>query len=62
MLSVDILISSGIDLRVLHLAGENNNVADALSRFQNDTACALVPNLSILPFTPPRDAMGAKPQ
>ena len=62
MSSVDILISSGIDLRVAHIMGENNSIADALSRFQNDVAHTLVPELSILPFQPPRDALGATPQ
>jgi hypothetical protein len=62
MSTVDVLITRGIDLRVVHLAGENNNVADALSRFQNDNACSLVPGLSILPFTPPQDTLGATPQ
>ena len=62
MLSVDVLISYGIDLRVAHLAGANNHVADALSRFKNDKACALMPNLTIFLFTPPQDALGAKLQ
>ena len=59
---VDVLITCGIDLCVVHLAGGNNSVADALSRFQNDNAHTLVPGLSILPFTPPRDTLGATPQ
>jgi hypothetical protein len=62
MYTVDVLIAYGIDLHIVHLAGENNNVADALSHFQNDNACLLVPGLSILPFTPPRDTLGATPQ
>ena len=56
---VDVLIACGIDLHIVHLAGENNNMADALSRFQNDNTHTLIPGLSILPFTPPRDMLGA---
>ena len=62
MFAVDILISHSIDLRVVHVAGENNGVADALSRFHNEDVRALVPQISILHFIPPRDALGVNPQ
>jgi hypothetical protein len=56
--TVDILIDHGIDLQVIHVAGSCNSVADVISRFNNDNARALAPNISILPFLPPRDALG----
>ena len=62
MSSVDTFISSGIDLCVVHIAGDDNSIADALSSFQNDTVHTLMPEISILPFQPPRDALGATPQ
>ncbi|KIY47218.1 hypothetical protein FISHEDRAFT_74876 [Fistulina hepatica ATCC 64428] len=56
---VDLLMLTNCDLRVLHVAGENNKVANALSRFQNDVATRISPNLHILPFIPPRLTSGA---
>jgi hypothetical protein len=57
--SVDVRVSANIDLQVLHVPGELNTIADAVSRSQFDLARSLVPGLNILPFTPPRDALGA---
>ncbi|KAJ7832699.1 hypothetical protein B0H13DRAFT_1654114 [Mycena leptocephala] len=57
--SVDVLLRHDIELRVLHVPGKLNTVADAISRWNNTVAVALVPGLSIHPFTPPRDALGA---
>jgi hypothetical protein len=57
--SVDVRVTYNIDLQVLHIPGELNTVADALSRSQFDVARSLVPGLTILPFQPPRDALGA---
>lgn len=57
--SVDVLLLHDIELRVLHVPGKLNSVADAISRWKNSVAVALVPGLSIHPFTPPRDALGA---
>ncbi|KZV91664.1 hypothetical protein EXIGLDRAFT_574399, partial [Exidia glandulosa HHB12029] len=54
----DILISSKIKFRVFHIAGVDNVVADALSRWENDKAKLCVPGLHILPFIPPRLALG----
>jgi hypothetical protein len=57
--SVDILIQHDIDLKVSHIPGELNVVADAISRSQFRQAHSLVPGLRILSFQPPRDALGA---
>ena len=50
--SVDILLDSKFDLRVLHVAGENNDVADALSRGDFMRALRIRPNISIKAFEP----------
>ncbi|KAJ3831738.1 hypothetical protein F5878DRAFT_495871, partial [Lentinula raphanica] len=52
--AVDILIKHDIDLRVIHIPGSENVVADALSRFDLELARTLQPGLTIQPFTPPR--------
>jgi hypothetical protein len=57
--SVDVLLHHDIELRVLHVPGKLNTVADAISRWNNTLAVVLVPGLSIHPFSPPRDALGA---
>jgi hypothetical protein len=57
--SVDIRIQFDIDLQVLHVPGELNTVADAISRSNFDYAASLVPNLIIHTFQPPQDALGA---
>ena len=57
--SVDILLAHRLDLRVLHVPGERNVVADALSRCQFSTALNAVNNLRISPFQPPRWTLGA---
>jgi hypothetical protein len=62
MSAVDVLIAHGIDLRVYHVPGHENVVADALSRFNNELALQLVPGLLIDHFQPPQDAMGAATQ
>ncbi len=58
--AVNVLISHAIDLRVLHIPGSENDVADALSRSQFSRARSLVPRLLILPFKPPHDVLEAK--
>jgi hypothetical protein len=50
--AVDILIGSDILLRVLHIAGLNNDVADALSRADLMRALRVRPNLLIRNFEP----------
>jgi hypothetical protein len=59
ILGIDELIRSKIDARVLHVPGLINNVADALSRFKNELALQLVPDLRIYPFQPPHGTLGA---
>ncbi|RDB17203.1 hypothetical protein Hypma_002007 [Hypsizygus marmoreus] len=54
----DILIDSEHQLRVLHVSGSSNTVADALSRAKFLDAITLVPNLVIKPFTPPAQLLG----
>ncbi|KAF7360389.1 DNA/RNA polymerase [Mycena venus] len=60
--SVDVLIARDLDLRVLHVPGEHNSLADALSRWDNTAATSLFPGLLTQPFEPPRDALGAAAQ
>ena len=57
--SINTRIRSSLDVRVYHVPGEDNTVADAISHDKFSQACHLVPNLTILSFTPPRDALGA---
>ena len=72
--AVDILNLGNHDLRVLHVSGVDNAVADALSRSNFCRALALAPDLKIatfepwswtpgfqrpLTFTPPRGTLGA---
>ena len=57
--SVDILLSTEIDLRVLHIPGEENGVADALSRCNFDKALSLAADLKINLFQPPHWTLGA---
>ncbi|KAI6007089.1 hypothetical protein EDD15DRAFT_2383953 [Pisolithus albus] len=59
MLVVDMLIPTSIDCRVFHVSGVRNVVADHLSRFCNDSAIQASPGLSVLPFQPPRNTLGA---
>jgi hypothetical protein len=60
--SIDARLACDVDLQVLHVPGELNTIADAISRLQFDLARSLVPGLNILPFTPPQDALGAGPK
>jgi hypothetical protein len=57
--AVDVLLEHSIDLQVLHIPGELNVVADAISRSQFSLAHSLVPGLTIQTFQPPRNALGA---
>jgi hypothetical protein len=60
--SINARIHSSLDVRVRHVSGDNNTIADAISRGKFSLACRLIPNLTIHSFTPPRDALGASPQ
>jgi hypothetical protein len=57
--AADILIKESLDLRVLHIAGELNYVADAISRRHFEKAQQYVPGLTISAFTPPHLTLGA---
>jgi hypothetical protein len=59
IIGVDSLIEHQIDARVLHVSGDVNIIADALSRFNNKLALQLVPGLHVTTFTPPRGTLGA---
>lgn len=57
--AIDILLLHNAQLRILHIAGDDNCVADALSRLWLDLASQLAPGICILPFTPPHVPLGA---
>jgi hypothetical protein len=54
----NLLIASGIQLRVFHIPRSDNEVADALSRLDIATAHRLQPGLTVTTFSPPRFALG----
>ena len=56
--ATDLLIASGIQLRVFHIPCKCNKVADALSCLDGSTAHHLQPELSITYFSPPRFMLG----
>jgi hypothetical protein len=62
MSAMDILLHYHVDLRVEHIPGDLNEVADALSRFQGEHVRLLAPGTEILYFEPPQDALGAAPK
>ncbi|KIJ43077.1 hypothetical protein M422DRAFT_170302 [Sphaerobolus stellatus SS14] len=55
---VELLLTKRISLRVCHVAGINNPLADAISRGLFDVARQLVPSIRIGSFQPPQDALG----
>jgi hypothetical protein len=57
-LTVSLLLKLDISLRLVHISGVDNVVADALSRFENTKAVTACPRLSISTFQPPRVALG----
>jgi len=57
--SVDICLATNHQLRVLHVPGEQNIVADALSRKDFTRAIATAPGLKLRFFEPPRLPLGA---
>jgi len=50
--AVDIVLAGDHNLRVLHVPGLENQVADALSRSNFEFTLKLVPGLKIVPFKP----------
>ncbi|KAJ7769084.1 hypothetical protein DFH07DRAFT_736062, partial [Mycena maculata] len=66
--TVDILIANNFQLRVLLLPGKKNIVVDVLSCWRNNDVMQYHPGLLIdsltplphIPFTPPRDMLGAE--
>jgi len=57
-IAVDALSTHNCSLRVVHIAGEDNVIADHLSRLDNEQARAACPGLSISTFQPPRVPLG----
>ena len=57
--AADTLIRKNLHLRVLHIAGELNYVADAISRNKLNLARQYVPGIVISPFSPPQLTLGA---
>jgi len=51
--AVDIIIEHNVDLRVIHIPGSENVVADALSRNQLIEAVKLAPGIQLWSFQPP---------
>ena len=60
--SIDVHICSSLDVHVRHIARKDNTITNTISRKKFTLALWLIPNLTILTFTPPRDALGASPQ
>jgi hypothetical protein len=57
---VDIFLHKQFDVRVLHIPGEKNVIADAISRREFNKALNLVPGLHITTFQPPQfEPLGA---
>ncbi|KAF6753313.1 hypothetical protein DFP72DRAFT_1171100 [Ephemerocybe angulata] len=55
----DVALESCSDFKVLFsIPGVDNQIADALSRFDFDRARAIAPGIDIQPFTPPRITLG----
>lgn len=59
LIAMDAILASHVDLRVFHVAGIHNTVADCLSRWKNEDAVQVSPGLTISPFQPPRNTLGA---
>jgi hypothetical protein len=57
--AVDLLIEHDVDLRVLHIRGDDNTVADAISRSNFSLVHSLFPELMLTPFQPPQCVLGA---
>ena len=56
----EILLETGIDLRIRHIAGKDNIKADLLSRLMIDEFYRRFPTESVCLFSPPRDLLPAR--
>ena len=56
---IELLLNSKIHLRVFHIPGDENIMADALSHSCYNTIFDLVPTLQVYNFIPPRLTLGA---
>lgn len=59
LFAVDILINSNVDLRVLHVPGERNIIADAISRLRIGVVTDIIPDFKLGSFQPPQFLLGA---
>jgi hypothetical protein len=59
MAVVDFSVDNSITTKVYYVPGQQNVVADCLSRFLKVRALQLAPNLVICDFQPPQNALGA---
>jgi hypothetical protein len=59
MVSVDAIMERQVDFRVFYVPGVDNVVADHLSRWRNAEAECAAPGLTVQPFLPPRNTLGA---
>jgi hypothetical protein len=57
--TVDLILQHDIQLRVFHISGDDNLIADALSCCRFDVVAAHAPWLAIYLFPPPRLTLGA---
>ncbi|KAI0827379.1 hypothetical protein BC628DRAFT_1318374 [Trametes gibbosa] len=57
--AVDVMMEFKLDVRVEHIPGDLNTVADALSRGKLQLVRELVPSITLLTLIPPQDALGA---
>ena len=57
-----LLLTPRIDLQVFHITGDQNYIVNVISQHMSDVALQHILNLSIIPFEPPQDALGATPQ
>ena len=58
--AVEVMMDLQVDVRVVHIPGDENTVADALSHALYNIALSYEPNLRISTFKPPREQVGAR--
>ncbi len=56
--TVDVMIDCKLDIRVDHIPGDLNVIADVLSRGKLEIVRECVPGITLLLLTPPQDALG----